>query len=135
MAGISRASRQNLLDHILGTTAMSVTAQICVALYTAAPSAIAGGTEVTASTGYVRVTHTSWVAATAAEPSVAFNDGIITYPTATGSWGAILAIGLYNTVTAGTFFGYASITTKTIGANDVARFAASQISVSLDETA
>jgi len=135
MAGISRASRQDLLDHIMGTTAMSVTAQICVSLYTVAPSAVGGGTEVTAGGAYVRVTHTAWHSATAAEPSIVYNNGTITFPTATANWGDIVAVGIHNTVTAGTFLGYASITTKTITTNDVARFASSQLSIRLDETA
>jgi hypothetical protein len=136
MAGISQAQRQLMVDHLLGTTTWTAPSAIYVGLHTGANSATGAGQEVTTTaTGYARTSHAAWHSATAANPAIAYNNGTITFPTATANWGDILSISLYDTATGGTYLGYASITTKTITTNDVARFASSQLSVRLDETA
>jgi hypothetical protein len=134
MPGISRVIRQGLLDHLLLTGAgLTRPASIFVALYTVAPTATGGGTECVGA-GYVRVEHATWVAATGAEPSVAVNNGVITFPVAGGAWGDIVAIGLHSAIAAGTFLAYGTITAKTIAVGDTASFASGSLSVSINET-
>ena len=135
MPGISRVIRQGLLDHLLLTGAgLTRPASIYVALYTVAPTATGGGTECTGS-GYARIEHATWVAATAAEPAVAVNSGAITFTVAGGAWGDIVGIGLHSAITGGTFLAYGTITAKTIATGDTASFASGALSVSINETA
>jgi hypothetical protein len=133
MSGISRALRQDVLDHLLMTAAWSQPIAIYVALFTVSPTATGGGTEVTGGS-YARVSHALWNAATAAEPSVATNNGVITFPEATVAWGTVVAVGLYDAVTAGNFLGYDDFTGKVIDSGDVARFQDTELSVTLNET-
>lgn len=134
MAGISRALRQDILDNFFSITAWTAPTAIHVALYSAVPSAVGGGTELVGD-GYTRIQHAAWNSATAAEPSVVTNNGAITFPTATANWLTVTAAGLFDTATAGTFLGYASITAKYIQSGDVAQIADTKLSIELDETA
>ncbi|MCP4651436.1 MAG: hypothetical protein GY853_15325 [PVC group bacterium] len=136
MGGITRAYRQHLLNYVMGhTTAVASIPATCIALFTTLCSATSAGTEVTGSTGYARVTCPSWTSATAAEPAVIANATIATFATATGSWGDIVSVGIYDTITGGNYIAYGSLTaTKTISANDVARFASGSLTVSLNES-
>lgn len=133
MSGISRALRQNVLDHLLKTLPWTQPTNIYVALYTVAPTAIGGGTEVTGGS-YARVLHNTWNAATAAEPSSATNNGAITFPEATADWGTIVAASLFDAVTGGNFLGYTTFAGKEILSGDVARFPDGNLNVTLDET-
>lgn len=133
MSGLSRATRQDVLDHLLGTATWTSPTNIYVALYTVAPTATGGGTEVSGG-GYARVLHNSWNAATAAEPSVATNNGIITYAEATADWGTIVAVGLFDAITGGNFLGYDDFTGKLIETGDTARYQDGELSITLNET-
>jgi hypothetical protein len=135
MAGISQAIRMKMLDHLAGISTWTAPSALYVGLHTGACSATAAGTEVTSGAGYTRMTCSSWSSATAASPSVLQNSAIVTFPTATGSWGAIISVSLFDTATGGTYLGYASITAKTITTNDVAQFAIGGIQITLAETA
>jgi hypothetical protein len=135
MAGLSQYSRMKLLDHFASVAQWSVPS-LWIGLHTGYCSATGAGLEVTTgATAYARMTCSAWSSATAANPSVLQNSGIVTFPTATGNWGAIVSVSLYDTATGGNYLGYASITAKTITTNDVARFAAGAFQVTLAETA
>ena len=134
MAGISRTLRQSMLNAFFSITAWTPPTAIYVALYSAPPSAVGGGTELVGD-GYTRIQHTAWHSATAAEPSVVTNNGIITFPTATANWLTITAAGYFNTATAGTFLGYASVTAKYVQSGDVLQIADTKLSTRLNETA
>ena len=133
MSGISRALRQDALDHLLKTAAWTQPTNIYVALYTVAPSATGGGTE-ESEASYNRILHNTWNAASAAEPSVATNNGVITFDEALTDWGTIVAVGLFDAITAGNFLGYDDFTGKAVGIGDVARFQDTELSVRLNET-
>lgn len=61
------------------------------------------------------------------------NASEITFPAATGPWGTIIAIAVYDTSTGGTPIAIAELDeAKTIGTNDVLSFAAGNIRISLD---
>ena len=133
MAGISRALRQDILDHLLKTTAWVQPTNLYVALYTAAPSATGGGTEVSEAS-YARILHNTWNAATAAEPSIATNNGIVTFDEALTDWGTIVAAAIFDALTVGTFIAYGTFTGKPISTGDVARFKDTDLSMQLNET-
>jgi len=134
-SGIGRTIRQAILDHLLKTGTWTAPADIYVALYTAAPTATGGGTELSSAggSGYARIKHNAWNASTAAEPSVATNDGAITFPVAGTSWGAIVAFGLFDALTSGNFLAY-GVCSKTISVGDIAYFADQQLQITLNES-
>jgi len=80
-----------LLDHVLGNTAYTAPTIVYVALYTVAPTDAGGGTEVTGG-AYARVAVTNnitnWPAAAGGLKS---NGTEIVFPTATASWGTVVA--------------------------------------------
>lgn len=132
MAGFSEFLQQSLLDHVLKTTPYSVPANIYVALYTAAPSDTGGGTEVTGGS-YARKVHNTWNAGTAASPSVADNNGVITFATATASWGTVTHFSLFDAITGGNFLGWNALdASKTVDNGDTAEFADGELDVTLD---
>lgn len=109
-----------VLDHITGKTAYTMPA-VWVGLFTAAPSDAGGGTEVTGGS-YVRksTAGADWVAASAGSTS---NANVLTFVTATGSWGTVTHFGLFDAATAGNLLRWAALTTpKAIGTGDVASF-------------
>jgi hypothetical protein len=132
-SGLRRAIRQAILDHLLGTSPWTAPAHIWVGLFTTAPTQTTAGTEVAAA-DYGRVQHDTWHAATAAEPSVATNDGAIEFATAESNWGAIVAFGIFDAETNGNLLGYGSCS-KTINTADTARFLDEALSVRLNYTA
>ena len=136
MAGISRVVRQSILDNFFSIASWTAPTAIYVALYSAAPSAVGGGTELSGD-GYARANHAAWNNATAAEPSVVTNDGAIEFATASADWLTVTAVGLFDTVTSTgqTFLGYASITAKLVQSGDIARIADTKLEMKLDETA
>jgi hypothetical protein len=131
-SGLSRAVRQALLDHFFSTSPYTAPTDIWVGLFTVTPTATGGGTEV-AEASYNRIKHDAWNAASAAEPSVATNDGEILFDEALTSWGAIVAFGLFDAKTSGNFLGYGTCS-KTIGLGDIARFADTALQVKLNES-
>ena len=111
MAGLSDYTAQNLLAYIVGKTAVPTLPTAYIALFTVAPTSDAGtgGTEVSGGS-YARLATAgaNWNAASAStgtEPAVVpasiSNSATLTFTTATGSWGTVLAFGLYDAVTSG----------------------------------
>ena len=133
MAGFSRYLQQELLDHVLKTGAYAQPTDVYVALYSAAPSDIGGGTELSGN-AYARVVCNAWDAATAASPSVAQNTAEIAFPAATpAAWDEATHFGLFDANVAGNLLGWAALTApKTAGIDDVLRFAAGELDVTLD---
>ena len=136
-SGMGRTIRQAVLDHLLKTgVGWTAPADIYVALFTVAPTATGGGTEVATAGGtlYARVKHNTWHAATAAEPSIATNDGDIDFPEAGGVWGAIVAWAIFDSaLPGGNFLAYGACS-KTIGTGDTARFKDTELQIKLNES-
>lgn len=133
--GLSRAINRALLDHLLMTAAYTPPTEIWVALFTTAPNSQgASGVEVSAS-GYGRIQHDVWHAASAADPAVATNDGDITFAEAGASWGTVVAIGLYTAETVGTMLAWGDCTGVLVNTGDVVKLLDATISVSLTQTA
>jgi hypothetical protein len=90
-----------LLDLVLGAVALSAPATLYVGLFTVSPSDAGGGTEATGG-GYARVAVsnnlTNFPAAVA---GVKNNATAFTFPTATLSWGVVLALGIFDAASAG----------------------------------
>lgn len=96
-------------------------------LFTAAPSDTGGGTEV-AGSGYAREAVTFTVSG-----DTASNNAAIEFATATGSWGTITHIAVFDASTSGNMVCYAALSaSKTIETGDVFRVPAGDLDVTLD---
>ena len=103
MTGLSTYTAQNLLNYVVGKTAVPTLPTAYVALFTVAGADDGTGfTEVTGGS-YARVATSgaTWNAASAAVPSVVSNALAVAFPTATANWGTVVAWGLYDASTAG----------------------------------
>lgn len=130
MAGTFSTDLSNqLLDHILKTTPFTVPTDIYIALYSAAPTAAGGGTELTGN-GYARIVHNSWDAAAAGATE---NTGAITFAAASGGdWLEAVAFGLFDAITGGNFLKWGDLTvSKTVTDGDTAEFAAGELDITL----
>lgn len=135
MAGKSNYLEAMFLNVVLRTQAAYKPAAVYVGLYTAAPSDAGGGTEVSGNS-YARVQVTqadaSWDAP-AGTPRATQNAGVVTFPTATGTWGTLTHFGIFDASTAGNLLYWGSLTTNpTITSGMTPSFAAGQLDLSED---
>jgi hypothetical protein len=145
MAGLTTQAQNNLLN-LMKNVAWPASgawgvqlATTWVGLFTTAPTTDASasftGTEVTGGS-YARVSVASsvWSAITGGStaPSQISNSSIITFVTPTASWGTVLAIGIFDAVTAGNLLWWNPITSQAIGTGVVASFAASALVMTMD---
>ena len=129
MAGFSDYLEDKVLDHVFGGSAYTAPATLYVALYTVAPTDTGGGTEVTGGS-YARQTSTFTVSGT--DPTTATNAASIEYPTATGDYGTVVAVGILDALSGGNLLAYADLTTsKTVSTGDVFRFDAGDLDITL----
>ena len=98
-----------------------------VGLFTAAPGETGGGTEVSGN-AYVREAVTFTVSG-----DTATNNAAIEWPTATGSWGTITHVAVFDADTSGNMLVYASLAaSKTISTGDVLRIPSGDLDVTLN---
>ena len=98
-----------------------------LALYTSAPGEAGGGTEVSGG-GYARQSVTFTVSG-----NEATNSGAIEYPTATGSYGTVTHVGVFDASSGGNLIAYAALaTSKVIDTGDVLRVPAGDLDITLD---
>lgn len=133
MAGnITNYLETAMLDHVTGRAAYTKPTATYLALFTVAPTDSTAGTEVTASNGYARQ-EISWGAA--ATGAIA-NDATVRFPdvsTASGSWGTITAIGIFDGVTGGNLLWYGTLNaTVTIGNGDSYSITSGGLTLTLD---
>jgi hypothetical protein len=96
-----------------------------VALYTVAPGEEGGGTELSGS-GYVREQVIFTPASTDGGTGVTSTSNFaeVLFDAATGSWGEIVAMAIFDASTSGNIIWYGTLTTpKTVGTGDQFRFA------------
>lgn len=108
-----------------GTGFPAATGSVYIALFTAAPSDSGGGTEV-AGSAYARQAVAkaagSWTNGAAGSGSIS-NTAAITFPTATGSWGTITHVGIFDALTVGNLLMWGALSaSKLIGSGDVFQF-------------
>lgn len=130
MAGsFSDYSEDLVLDWLLTNAAATRPTAWYVSLYTVAPTDSGGGTEVSGGS-YTRTAVTFTVSGTS--PTLATNSAAVEFPTASGSWGTIVAMGVMDASTSGNLLAWADLTaSKTIGTGDVLRFNTGEIDVTL----
>jgi len=130
MAGFTNFSEDLVLDWLLTNGSATRPTAWYVALYTVAPGEAGGGTEVSGGS-YARTAVTFTVSGTA--PTTASNSAAVEFPTATGSWGTVVAAGIFDASTSGNLLAFANLTTsKTVDSGDVLRFNTGEIDITLD---
>ena len=130
MAGLSNYAEDLVLDWLFTTASATRPTSWYVGLFTVAPGEGGGGTEVSGN-AYARQSSTFTVSGTA--PTTAENSVAIEFPTATGTWGTIVAAGIFDASTSGNLIAFADLTaSKTIQSGDVLRFNAGTLTITLD---
>jgi hypothetical protein len=137
MAGsLSDYAELKILEHSVGKTSWTMPTSCYAALWTTAPNdastgaAPSPGVEVSGGS-YARVqTNTSWGTATL---SGITNSVDIVFPTASASWGTIVAVSLMDAITTGNFLWWGTLTaSKTVASGDVFKFLTGQLVLTLD---
>ena len=96
-------------------------------LFTAAPGEAGGGTEISGS-AYARQSFTFTVSG-----DTASNTDAIEFPTASGSWGTITHVAVFDSVTTGNMIAYATLTaSKVIDTGDVLRVPSGDLDITLN---
>jgi hypothetical protein len=116
-----------LLDHVFTNSAYTAPSTLYLALFTSAPGEAGGGTEVSGS-GYLRQT-----AAFTVSGNEATNSASIEFPTATGSYGTVTHVGVFDASSSGNLLCYAALSaSKAIESGDVFRVPAGDLDITLD---
>jgi len=128
MGSISNFLEDELLDHVMGVGAYTVPTNICIGLSTADPLDDASGLAEPSGNGYARVTLNTWN--TAASRAIT-NNGVITFPTATGAWGTITHWAIFDAATSGNMLAHGSLSaSKAVVSGNTPSIASAAISVS-----
>lgn len=133
MAGsFSDYLEDELLDHVLGGADYTRPATVYVGLFTAAPTDAGGGTEVSGN-NYARVSVTNNATNFPASSGGAKANGTaITFDTPSGSWGTVVAMGIFDASSAGNLLAWADLAVnKSVSSGDVVAFAVGELDVSL----
>lgn len=131
---LSNYLQSQLLTWFKGTAFATAPTNTYVALYTVAPTNAGGGTEVTGgSYARVAIASTGWSAVTGTSPSAISNSAAVTFPTATASWGTVVAVGIFDASTGGNLLYQGALTSsQTVANGNTFQFAASALSLQAD---
>ena len=127
MSEISTYLENALINATLRNTTYTSVATVYVSLWTSDPTDAGSGTEVSGGS-YARQ------AVTFGAPSsgVSTNSGDVTFPTATGTWGSVVWIGMNNASTSGNLLYHSPLdVAKSITTGDVFKIATGNLSVEL----
>ena len=129
MAAASDFLENKILDHVLSNTAYTSPTTVYVALHTADPTDAGTGAEVsTSGTAYARQS-ASFGAASSGSAST---DATITFPTATGNYGTVTHIGIWDASSAGNLLFHGAVTTsKTIETGDQFQISSGNLTVTM----
>ena len=116
-----------ILDHVFAGAAYTAPSTKYIGLFTAAPGETGGGTEVSGN-AYARQT----MAFTTSGDTTS-NNAAVEFPTATGSWGTITHVGIFDALTSGNLMVYATLTaSKAIASGDVFRVPSGDLDITLN---
>lgn len=128
-SGFSTYLSNKVLLHALGKTAFTQPSTLYVALFTSAPSAAGGGTEVSGS-NYARATLAP--SALSVTNNVATTNADITFATPSGSWNTVVAAAIFDALTSGNMLAFGDLSvSKTIAQDDIIKFASGNITITL----
>lgn len=129
MAEMSNYLENALLNGTLNGTTYTAPAAVYVALFTSDPTDAGSGTEVSGGS-YAR-TAVTFATASGTSGSVASNADC-TFPQATGNWGTVGWIGIYDATTSGNLLYHTALdAAKTIETGDIFKIASGSLTVTL----
>jgi hypothetical protein len=127
MAEMSNYLENALINVTLRATTYTAPTTVYVALFTTDPTDAGTGTELSGN-GYARKSATFGAPSNGASVTTAD----ITFDQATGSWGTVGWIGIYDALTTGNLLYHTPLTTsKTIDTGDIFKIASGSLSVTL----
>ena len=116
-----------ILDHVFAGAAYTAPGTKYIGLFTAAPGETGGGTEVSGN-GYTRKSITF-----ATSGATTSNNAAVEFPTATGTWGTITHVGIFDAASSGNLMVYATLTaSKTVASGDVFRVPSGDLDITLN---
>ena len=116
-----------ILDHVFAGAAYTAPGTHYLGLFTAAPGEAGGGTELSGN-AYVRKA----VAFTTSGDTTS-NNAAVEFPTATGSWGTVTHVGVFDALTTGNLMAYATLSaSKAIETGDVFRVPSGDLDITLN---
>lgn len=119
-----------LLDHVFKTASYTVPTNIYAALSTANPGDSGGSIAEPSGNAYARTVKNTWDAASGGATE---NTGAITFPTATGSWGTITHVALFDASTSGNMLIYAALgASQAVVNGNVVEFADGALDITAD---
>ena len=117
-----------ILDHVFAGAAYTAPSTLYLGLFTGAPGEAGGGTELSGS-AYVRKP----IAFTTSGDTTS-NNAAVEFPTATGSWGTVTHVGVFDASTSGNLMVYATLTaSKTVASGDVFRVPSGDLDITLNQ--
>jgi hypothetical protein len=145
MAAMSDFLENKLIDQIFRGQAYSFPATLHVALFTANPSDVGGGTEVSGGSyarAAVAASLANWAGTQSSGSTTAStgtngttsNNGAITFPEPTANWGSVTGFGIFDAASAGNLLFWGALTApKTVNNGDAApAFSAAALSIQID---
>ena len=141
MAAMTDYLENKLIDQLFRGQSAPTTSSLYLGLFTTAPSDSAAGTEPSGN-GYARVEIVSGLSTWAGTQSAGStttssgssgttsNNGSITFPTPTDTWGTVTHFGIFDAATSGNMLFHGALTiSKTINQDDTVAFPAGSLSV------
>ena len=117
-----------ILDHVFAGAAYSAPGTKYLALFTAIADGEAGSVTELSGNAYARQT----VAFTTSGNTTS-NNAAVEFPTATGNWGTVTHVGVYDASTSGNLMAYATLSaSKTIETGDVFRVPSGDLDITLN---
>ena len=124
----SNTFETHVLNYVFTTTSVTRPTAWYIGLFTANPTDTGTGATEISGSGYTRKAATFTISGNAATTS-----GAIEFDAATGSWGTISHIGIFDASSSGNFIAHSSLSaSKAIGTGDVFRIPAGDIDITLD---
>ena len=129
MSAMSNYLESALLNATLRNTSYTSPSAVYVGLFTSDPTDAGTGTELSGSS-YARQSAT--FASPHATDGTCTISGDITFPTATGTWGTITHVGIFDASSSGNLLFHGSLSaSKTIASGDVLKVPASDLTITL----
>jgi len=128
--GISTDLSNKLLDHIFGNTTYTVPTNIYIGLSIANPTDDGSGNNEHIGDNYSRVNHNVYDASSGGATE---NDGAVTFPQASASWGTVTYFAMWDNSSAGNMMFYGILdSSRAVGTNDTPSFADGALDITMD---
>jgi len=128
MAEFSNYLENKILDHVLKNVVYTSPTTVYVGLFTSDPTDAGTGTEVSGGS-YARQS----LSVGSASGGVSTSNADVVFPQATGNWGTITHIGIYDALTSGNLLMHSALTSpKPISTDDIIKFTTGNLTVTLD---